>query len=502
MKKFIVLSLVGLLVIAFGTMAFAQAKKPEPPKLDFRASGFIDAASIYYRNVSPTTAGIFGPPGAAFQPGGAQFDKVNSGMSTRAHLKFDAVYGKETSGTIFFEMDSTRWGDTGGSGFTGGKAGKWGGDEVAVEIKNLFFDFAVPAYGLPFPQTVRVGLHPLSIRPRVFVYTDGTGVTLSTKIDPATISLYWFKALEGKDASADDVDVYGLHASAKVDKFTVGGYGLYYNMNTYPVSSATTLLYGVSPSNKADFWWLGAYADGKAGPVNLNFDFVYSYGEVERRGAYPARPDVKYRGWSSRLAVDYPWEKFNFGFVGRYATGADMKKTSATGIPGTTDAYGLGTSSKKVGSYVVPPFSEQFAIAGDSVIVSTEWVRALTRMAPFSTTDVYRGAWGGLWMAQAYGSFKATPWYKVTLRGMYVGDTTKHGNTIGNARSAGRPRDDKSVGWEIDLINEINIYRNLKWDIAFGYLFAGDALDYNVSGNVNKSPKDPYALTTRLVFSF
>ncbi len=36
MKKFIVLSLVALLVLAFGTMAFAQAKKEEP-KLNFLA---------------------------------------------------------------------------------------------------------------------------------------------------------------------------------------------------------------------------------------------------------------------------------------------------------------------------------------------------------------------------------------------------------------------------------------------------------------------------------
>lgn len=502
MKKFIVLSLIALLVLAFGTMAFGQAKKPEPPKLDFRASGFIDAQSLYFRNVS-AAGNVYGPPAATFLPGGAQFDKVNSGMMTRGHLRFDAVYGKEVSGTIFFEMDSTRWGDTGrpAAAGRGETAGRWGGDETAIEIKNLFFTFAIP--GIPVPMQATAGLQPLVVRPKVFLATDGTGVKLDTRIDPATISLFWFKALEGKDASADDVDVYGLQASAKIDKITVGGYGFYYNMNTYPVDSSAVLAYGASPASRADFWWIGLYADGKAGPVDLNFDFVYNRGEVEKRGAPSATaPDVKFRGWISRLKVDFPWEKMNFGGVGVYATGADRKKTAAGAIPGATvDAAFGGGPSTKVGAYVVPPFSEQFAF-GDAIVIQTEWNRAMSGFRTASGTNVNRGAFGGTWMAQLYGSFKATPWYKVTLKGMYLGDTTTNGNTIGNARSAGKPRDDKTIGWEFDLINEINIYRNLKWDIGFGYLFAGDALDYNVAGNANKSPKDPYILLTKLTFTF
>lgn len=503
MKKIFVLSLVALLVLAFGTVAFGQAKKPEPPKLDFKASGFIDGQSLYWRNVS-SAGQIYGPPGAAFLPGGAQFDRVNSAMMTRGHLKFDAVYGKEVSGTIYFEMDANRWGDSGyPSTTTGhGSVGRWGGDESAVEIKNLFLTFAIP--GIPVPMQATVGIQPLSVRPKVFVLTDGPGVRLDTKIDPATISLYWFKALEGKDAAADDVDVYGLQASAKFGKITAGGYGFHFNMNTYPVDSSATLAYGVSPAHDAAMWWLGVYADGKAGPVDFNFDFVYNRGEVEKRGvASAAAPDVKYRGWIVRAKVDYPWEKLNFGGIGIYASGADTKKTSATGLPGSTPGYGAGVGpTTKVGAYLVPPFSEQFAM-GDAIVIQTEWNRAMSGFRTANGASVHRGAFGGTWMAQAYGSFKATPWYKVTLKGMYLGDTTKNGNTIGNARTAaGRPRDDKTIGWEIDLINEINIYKNLKWDIGLGYLFAGDALDYNVSGNVNKSPKDPYIVLTKLTYSF
>ncbi|MDI6764739.1 MAG: hypothetical protein QME83_17175 [Thermodesulfobacteriota bacterium] len=505
MKKFIVLSVVALLVLAFGTMAFAQAKK-EPPKLDFKASGFIDIQSFWFRNIDSAGAtsagGTYGPPSATYLPGGGAFDRTNSYMDSRARLKFDAVMGKELSGTIFFEMDSTRWGERGDGR---NLMGVWAGDRAALEIKNVYIDFGIPHIGIPLPMTVRVGLQPLAIRPMMVVYTDGMGITGGIKADPVIIAPLWFKAIEGKDASSDDVDVYGLHVSAKVAKMTIGGYGLYYNMNSYPFPAAV-LAYGANPVNQADMWWLGGYVDGKLGPVDLNFDFVYDTGKVERKHGAPVR-DVDYRGWATRAKVDFPWEKFNFGVVGMYATGSDTRKTSATGIPGTTGSTGL--NSTKVGSYVIPPGSESFAVFTESVgLYYPSWVNSGdTGYYSVNYSAMGRGAIGGSWMAKVYTSLKATPWYKATLYGMYIGDTTKHGNTVGTARKApygaGNLRDEKTIGWELGLINEINIYKNLKWDIGAGVLFAGDALDYwNGTLSVNDSPKNPWIITTRLAYTF
>ena len=79
--------------------------------------------------------------------------------------------------------------------------------------------------------------------------------------------------------------MYGLHLNAAIGKLTVGGYGLYYNMNTYPflVSQPLSTMAGwpsaltqnAFGTQSADFWWLGVYADGTVGPVNINFDFIY-----------------------------------------------------------------------------------------------------------------------------------------------------------------------------------------------------------------------------------
>jgi hypothetical protein len=503
MKKFIVLILVGLLVLVFGTTVFAQKK--DEPKLNFTASGFIQFVSFWNENDPGINAGakIFGPPGAYATPDAGAWDRRVAYMDSRCHLKFNAAMGKELSGTIYFEMDSTRWGDTpGGQGGVisdRGKMGYWSGDRAAVEVKNVYFDVALPYIGIDAPMTARLGLQPLAIRPNIMVYTDGMGISGGIKVDPVMIQPLWFKALEGVDYTADDVDVYGLHANAKLGTFTIGGYGLYYNMNTFPFFASQTIIAPITQliqgTQEADMWWWGVYADGKAGPVNLNFDFIIDRGKVQSKKSDVN--DVKYRGWTSRIKVDYPYEKFNFGVVGLYGSGADRNKTDA-------DGFANGTNSK-VGSWVVPVGSEAGAIFGESVLLSmyasssggTGWA------INHNYNQLCRGATGGIWLAKLYGSVKATPWYKVTLQGLYIGDTTKNGNTFGTAvRADGTWRNDTDIGWELDLINELQIYKNLKWEIAGGILFAGDAMDMKRTATTNDSMSNPWSVTTRLTYNF
>lgn len=483
MKKLLVFTLMGLLILAFGTV-YAQQKK-EGPKLEFVASGFIDAESTWGRNITTGNpkAGLYRTVPSDYLPGGGGYDETVAFMSTRARLKFDAKYGKDVSGTIFFEMDSTRWGETGDGR---NKLGVWSGDRAAVEIKNLFIDFALPF--TPVPVSMRVGLQPLALRPAFFLYTDGMAVTTNIKVDPANIRLIWAKALENKDYNSDDVDVYGIHANAKIESIAAGAYWLYYDMKTYPLKDGPV-------NNQADFHWIGLYGDGKVGPVNLNFDAIYDCGKVKSK--IIGLKDVKYRGWATRLKIDYPWEKFNFGFVGMYASGADANKTDPTGLPGAT--------KQKVKSYVLPPASEAFAIFSESIVFyGTSFNFTKTGIGVSGNyTQVSRGTIGGTWMAKLYGSFKATPWYKVTLQGLYIGDTTKHGNTVGTAIKAdGKTyRDDKTIGWEFDLINEFKIYKQLSYGIGAGVLLPGDALKY-WDGTGNDKPKTPWAIISRLLYTF
>jgi hypothetical protein len=508
MKKFTLCGITIFLALLCGVTVQAQ-------KVDFRASGFIDAASMLAVNVpyaydvpgyTPYYAWfppIYGPHpllNIGTEGFGHALDKTRSLMQTRFRLKLDAAVGNQVSGTLFLEGDAGEWGsrDQGRNNL-----GRWAGDQAAVEIKNAYLDFAVPV--IPVPATVRVGLQAFAVRPQVLVYNDGTGVTAAIKIDPLIIEPMWYKAQENLDYAADDMDIYGVNVSANISRTKVGGYGLYYNMNTYPFIAANTSIVNF----KSKMWWLGVYADGKFGPFDTNFDFVVDTGDVEDHRAIAVRsPDVKYRGWAGRLKIDYPWDQFTFGLLGVYGSGSDLKKTdggvgSLGGLPGNTTPY--GTPTRKVSGYMVPPASEQFGSAGMSLILDgfPVWSGFLGYNA-LNYTQMHRGSIGGIWVAKLYTSYKATEWYKITLAGLYIGDTTKNGNTMGNARRAtGFPRDDKTIGVEFDLIHEIKIYKNLKYDIGFGYLFAGKALEYfNIETGRNKDGKDPWALITRLTYTF
>jgi hypothetical protein len=533
MKKFIVLGLFGLLIIAFSATAYAQ------PKLEFKASGFMEATSFWHRNIANGVGTITTIFNAPFWPNdpllishalnyGATgaWDRTNSFMEYRGVLRFDAIMGKELSGTVIFEMDSTRWGDASPAGAQRGQTGFWTADRAAVEIKNLYLDFALPYFGIPAPMTVRVGIQPLGIRPHIFMITDGAGITGGIKIDPVSIGLTWGKAWEGQDARAEDVDIYGASISAKIGPITPGFFAYNFNMNSYPIpNAAAATAYGVNnANNEANMWWLGLYLDGKLGPLNLNFDFVYDIGKVKRRPATAAQvqwSDVKYRGWALQTKIQYPWEKFNFGGLFTYASGADLRKTSLTGNPGdpVADATAApGVLTTKVGSYVIPPGSEEWAAWGESMILSNNYITATA--APIGMwpnlglypTQMTRGAIGGTWILKLFASFTPITWYKVTFQGMYIGDTTKHGNTLGDAlRASGVLRDDKTIGWELDLINDIQLYKNLKWSIGLGWLFAGNALDQGVKDLAlgiypaplrNMSPKDPWIIATKLRYDF
>jgi hypothetical protein len=530
MKKFAVLFLAGLLILAFGVTAYAQA-----PKLEFRASGFIDAQTFMGVNVPQymTASALYGQVNPAFATtggsglGGVGFNKVDTHWESRAHLKFDAIMGPNLSGTFYFEIDSGRWGSVEnnypGGGREANNFGGWSTDRAAIEVKNIYIDVGLPYFGIPVPINVRVGAQPIGVRPAMLVYTDGMGVTAGLKIDPVLIAPIYAKPLEGNDFQADDADVMGLHVNAKISTFTVGGYGLYYNMNSYPFFvTAPTGIAGfpaalnpaVAGTNKSHMWWLGAYADGKAGPLNINFDFVLDNGSVEhgpRATAGTHYPHVTFSGWATRAKIDYPWEKFNFGAIGMYATGGDAHSSSSNGLPGSVT--NLGQPSRRFGGYVVPPGSEQGPGNGESMVVySMEGAATggygLANRANYAALSP--GGFGGTWFAKLYGTVKATPWWKVTLQGLYIGDTTKNGNTLGNAfkfpgTASTLLRNDDIIGLELDLLNEFQIYNNLRFFVGAGYLFAGDATDVGRIANgvgVNRHIANPWALRTRLQYTF
>jgi hypothetical protein len=295
--------------------------------------------------------------------------------------------------------------------------------------------------------------------------------------------------------------MYGVHGRVNISTFTAGAYWLFYHMNTYPTDQGAAGNTGPS-NNYAELHWWGGYLDGKVGPVTLNLDFIYDHGFVSSRADGLKPKPVRYDGWLAHGKADFAIEKANIGVLGYYATGADAEQTSTRGLPGQATAR--GTPSRRVGSYIVPVSSESGTGYGESIVFYNTWVNHGSSgiSANVNYTQSCRGPVGGTWMAKLYGSYKIFPDFKMTVQGMYIGDTTKNGNTFGTARGdGGRPKDYSEIGWEADVIGEWSIYKNLKFTAAYGYLWAGRAMQL-WSGVRNHPIQNPYQVTTNLTYSF
>jgi hypothetical protein len=484
MKKFIVLSLSGLLILALGATVYGQ------DKLDFKASGYFRFNTEYLRNniVGGPSVGIYDIMDSTVKPGGKAWNTESLMVEQRVRLKFDMAYGKEVSGTFFLESDAGAWGNADG---TRNSFGYYNGDRAAVEVKRVYLDYAPSWIGLPI--NFRFGLQGNSIRDTLLMSTDGTGVSATIKVDPVNIIPFWFKASEGSYFVADDSDLYGLHMNAKLSTFTIGGYGMYFNMRAYPLRETALSAY----TQSAKIWWAGVYADGKMGPLDLNFDFIYDNGKVNPAPNQPTWSDVKYSGWLAKLHVAFPIEKFTIGVGGMYASGADTKQTDYRG-----DANGTNT---KVKAFVTPPGSEAGTSLNEALVFYGNDANSDNSgiACAANSTRLFMGGLGGTWFAKLYGSYMATPWYKVTLQGYYIGDTTKNGNTVGNARKADGTtlRDDKVIGYEADLINVFSLTKQLQLSVGAGFFVPANGMAFWYNGE-NRKPSAPYTIASEFIYRF
>jgi hypothetical protein len=534
MKKFVVLSSIAFLILAFGATVYGQE---QAPALQFKASGFFDMITEYNRNVPQPGAGtsatggtstndvVYGAPPSYWMPTAdgvpdKAFDRPNAFIEGRGRLRFDAIMGKEMMGTFQFEFDSTRWGERIPAGSTAQRnySGFWGvADRASLELKHMYMTFGMP--WIPIQTVIQAGIQPIGIRPSIFMSTDGPAITAAMKIDPLWIKLIYAKALEGKDWAADDDNVYALETNVRAGTFTIGGYYALFNWNSYPAAagegSACADAKACDPTSKAspavqasaytsNASWVGLYMDGKAGPVLLNFDIAYDWGNIKDRSDVKAvkADKVKLSGWGAILNVGFPWEKFLFGFQGLYGSGADQQETAGKSLPGAATPW--GTVSTKNSAFLVPGGTE--ASNTHALVVDGGGInRGNTGFEP--AADYHsRSGFGGLWIAKLYGAFQVSPIFNTRLELMYIGDTTKNGDTIGNAKdTSGNPEDNNQVGIEVDWLNSLSLYKNLTWQFGVGYLFGGDALNYAVIGaanGTNKKPKDPFVITTNLTYSF
>jgi hypothetical protein len=448
---------------------------------------------------------------------GDQWNDTHAWVRMGGNLTITARQSEDLYGVLGFNFSSSRWGES-GLAFDDTHMGSWyrpnhdDSGTPSVLINEMFIDFRIPP---KLPIWVRIGAQPFVIRPWLVVNTVGPGITARTMIDPIKLSITggWAKKWEGVDWDCDDVDAFFGDIAIPIGPVRIGGFVWYEDHGTWLASYWPVLPapIGVVPDSgqrdTAELYWFGFYADGKIGPVGMQFDFVYQGGDIDFDtsgwtdfGWGAPGPNLDINAWVIRGVLDIsPIPRLTVGVGGLYATGMDLDDpddieefTSVNGPDGVGRQQGL-------------PALQDFLLLTDGVM----------GIVPFRGPGVgFVGgpiSIGGLWYVRGFAQYMATDWLRLVANFGWIGDTRDGGNKFSDIVTGGPQdpagsgllRDDDDIGFEMDFGFNIALYKNLQWGVGFGYLFAGDALDqYNPVTNTNDGPADPWAITSAILYTF
>jgi opacity protein-like surface antigen len=452
----------------------------------------------------------------------------------KASENLKGVFGIEVNSTRFGDSDATYMPYALNSGIGTGIAGRWNADAIAVQVKSMYIDFKVPM----IPFWLKVGIQPFQLRDNVFLYADAAGVSGSAKIDLDPVLLrinpFWAKVYGNAPfanatsasmnpafvptdySTADDGNFFGVDINAAIGSIKPGVFFAMQRMGhsmqlpggiLFPDPALGPLATHTGDGH-SNMWWLGTYIDANIGPVTVNYDFIYNGG----RDGCTAGLCLYNNPASNFSGANFIEAYRNIGqiheaFLTRGQVSMNMNKLTV----GMGALYGTGdnpTTLSKDEGYHVPFNSEAAFFNNDFVILTGDW----GLREPFGSQNVgglfkpWSDVGQGVWYVRAFADYQVLDWLKLKANAGYIGDTVSHGDEFStdsfNAPALGITSADKgsdSIGWELDAGVQINIYKNLFLDTAFGYLIGGKALLSQYGG---QRAQDPWALETVLTYQF
>jgi hypothetical protein len=514
MKKALLIALAVGLICVWAVPAMA---------IDWTALGAFSVKSQLYKNIDYRVATYWGGiPGStaaynvafassipALSPVGfadPMWNQENWWLQMRGVIAIVAQASADLRGVFAIEVNSTRFGEAENTSNPAGTAGKWNADAIAVQVKAMYIDFKIPAV----PVRTKVGIQPYQLRNPVFLYVDAPGISANIKIPAGdyvfNINPFW--AIQSKggwggtpvqpaaatdQTTADDSNLFGVDVNAVIGDIKPG---VFFAMEKQGKRYDTA-----AGEGDRQVWWIGAYADAKFGPVAVTADFVYNggydfwqSGTIYPNGnfvglgvpgftnpywmTYANTYSVRHEAFIVRGVATYSLNKFTFGLGALYGTGDN---------PGTKD---------KNEGYQVPWRSEATKFNDDFLVLTGDW--GYREPYGFQTTGGLFKTWTtpgqGVWYVRGFADYAVTDWLKLKVNAGYIGDTVHNQDEFGYDGN-----DDKSIGWEMDTAVQINIYKNLYFDNAFGYLIGGKAL---LSQSTGFRAQDPWAFISCLTYVF
>jgi hypothetical protein len=411
---------------------------------------------------------FFGIGGNFFNGSGVNLAKdAHSGTfaEQRARINYIAKANDNLKLVTHFELDSRFGGKAETYLGASNDAGNLDADQLTLETKNVYLDFNCPITG----TNVKAGIQPWADSYKsVFLLADMTGVNLTKKFDPLTVSLAWFRLDDNTLSGTADVgqltaDLIVLDGKFAVNKdITVGA--SYYNVqrDTTVDTPGTGVINGVELLHV-----IGLNASIKAGPATIDPFFAYQFGEVNAKddlSAYMAGATAKVKLGPGSINA-----------AALYLSGDDKAATTA----GDRDDF-----------KIVAANTSYFNAAN-------MWLLVRSGQAVNSSSSVLKNdlTVGGRGLVGFFAGYEGTL------------DKVFFNANVGYAMTAEeRGTEDSSLGTEINAQVGYKLFDNLSISAAAAYAFLGDGLNdtgtKRISGFGVSDADDPYMLNVQLAYVF
>ncbi|MFA7011828.1 MAG: hypothetical protein WC202_02575 [Desulfobacterales bacterium] len=444
MKKFAVLGLAVVLVIAFTVPAMA-----------------IESVFGGYWRTRAYTQQNFG--------GNDQGDYDTTLVDTRTRLYYTAIFNENFKFVNKFEFDAA-WGGPAAS------YGDIGADGVSVEVKNSYVDFTLGSVNS------KIGVQPYKLGRGLLFNDDFGGAIFTYKAEAFELPLFWIKAYEGgmddADFVDDDTNDYDIDYVGIAPKFSFGDAGSIQPIFVYAFSDDASL--GADAMN----WPFGPDIDDTdrvnleelqvfyAGfDLDLNFDMIsmwltgiYQFGSVD----YQDGDDADVNAWMAAIGAKANFDTFDIHGQAFYLSGQEEDEEDIEMfIPLKGQDYhwaeimGGGIFDNATG------YSNNNSRNAGGYNTLTD-IMAFNIGAGFKATDDL--------------SFKLDIWYAALAEAIL--------NDLDQEL-------DEELGTEVDLVATYKLMDGLTLDLVGAYLFAGDSTTLDVDDDEN-----PYELGAQLSLSF
>jgi hypothetical protein len=322
------------------------------------------------------------------------------------------------------------------------------------------------------------GLQGITLHRGWFISDDASGARFDVNLDPFSVLGYWVTAVNNDfTSSSEDVQQFVASGAYKAE-----------NMD-----ARLTLGYEKGPNDPIvanvkdnDFYLL-------MGDFGMSFDMVSFYviggvnfGKVKVDNA----DDKKYQGTMVEAQVDFALDMATLYVNFRYASGEKEDGSTLGGQVNTKDFGFRGMSGQTFSWSEI--LSDGYFWEANANLRQMDSIGENGFAVPGHSPSNHPT---NMWAISAGGDIKPTDTTSIGLDLYYVSLIEDREEYLG--------RDDKDIGFEVDLDVTQKIYDNLAVKIIGAYMFAGDAFGTPQGGQaLKKNPDDAWVLGMGFNYTF